>query len=71
MPQISYPSWLVTVFPIPIVTLLAGFLAAAYAIIVGFTSVALALSYFIPLSLTALYLLLGVAERSSRDQHGV
>jgi hypothetical protein len=55
--------WLVTLFPVSAGAFVIGLLSALYIVLAGFSTIALAGAYLIPLGLTALYYLLGAAER--------
>lgn len=59
----DYPRWLVTLFPVSLGAFTIGLLSALYIMLAGFSSIALAGTYLIPLGLMALYYLLGAAER--------
>jgi uncharacterized membrane protein len=60
-----YPPWFVTLFTASLVGLIIGFISAIYIVLVGFSTIALAGTYLIPLGLMALYYLLGAAEQRS------
>ena len=55
--------WFVTLFPVSAGAFVIGLLSALYIVLAGFSTIALAGAYLIPLGLTALYYLLGAAER--------
>jgi hypothetical protein len=57
-----YPAWLVRSFTLSLAGVILGFLSAIYIVLVGFSAIALAGTYLIPLGLTTLYYLLGAAE---------
>jgi hypothetical protein len=59
----DYPRWLVMLFTVSLGGVVVGFLSAIYIVLGGFSAVALAGTYLIPFGLTALYYLLGAAER--------
>jgi hypothetical protein len=61
----DYPDWLITLFAVSLGAFIVGFLSALYIAMVGFSTIALAGTYLIPLGLTALYYLLGAAEQRS------
>jgi hypothetical protein len=62
-PHADYPRWLVTLFPVSLGAFMIGLLSALYIALAGFSTIALAGTYLIPLGLMALYYLLGAAER--------
>jgi hypothetical protein len=59
----DYPRWLVTLFSVSLAAFVIGLLSMLYTALVGFSIFAFAGTYLIPISIIALYYILGAAER--------
>jgi hypothetical protein len=63
----NYPTWLTRTFGLSLGGIAIGLASLVYIVLTGISLIAVTGTYLIPISLLAMYYLLGVAERTSNS----